>query len=90
VVPTLVEGAAGAVETQWGNEIDQETKEKEADLSNKNRMDATRFSNLGQLRAMTPALLYMKEHDGHDYTDDVLNAYDRGANTSDRTDGGRR
>ncbi|WP_030381296.1 MULTISPECIES: hypothetical protein [unclassified Streptomyces] len=90
VVPALVEGATGAIETQWGNEIDQETKEKEADLSNKNRMTVTRFSNLGQLRAMTPALLYMKEHGGHDYTDDVLNAYDRGANVSDRTDGGRR
>ncbi|GHA13953.1 hypothetical protein ACFOOM_32880 [Streptomyces echinoruber] len=90
VVPTLVEGAAGAAETQWGIEIDRETKEKEADLSDKNRMTVTRFSDLGQLRATTPALLYMKEHSGRDYTESVLNAYDRGANTTDRTDGGRR
>lgn len=89
-VPTLVEGLGGAAETQWGIEIDRETKEKEADLSDKNRMTETRFSDLGQLRATTPALLYMKEHSGQDYTESVLNAYDRGANTSDRTDGGRR
>ncbi|GAA2455736.1 DUF6571 family protein [Streptomyces glaucus] len=89
-VPTLVEGAAGAVETQWGIEIDREVKEKEADLSDKNRMTVTRFSDLGQLRATTPALLYMKEYSGQDYTESVLNAYDRGANTTDRTDGGRR
>ncbi|MGW2702671.1 DUF6571 family protein [Streptomyces sp. NPDC001340] len=90
IVPTLVEGAADAAETQWGFDIDKETKEKEADLSDKDRMTVTRFSDLGQLRATTPALLYIKEHGGQDYTDDVLNAYDRGANTSDRTDGGRR
>ncbi|MFF4549149.1 hypothetical protein [Streptomyces sp. NPDC001435] len=89
VVPTLVEGAAGAAETQWGIDIDAETKEKEADLSNKNRMTEIRFNELGKLRASTPALLYMKEHPG-DYTESVLNAYDRGANTTDRTDGGRR
>ncbi|MEU5365213.1 DUF6571 family protein [Streptomyces sp. NPDC005925] len=90
VVPTLVEGVGSTIETQWGIEVDRETKEKEADLSDKNRMTATRFSDLGQLRAITPALLYMTEHSGRDYTESVLNAYDRGANTSDRTDGGRR
>jgi hypothetical protein len=88
-VPTLVEGAGAAVETQWGMEIDRETKEKEVDLSDKNRMTATRFSDLGQLRATTPALVYMQRHDGQDHTEAVLNAYDRGANVSDRTDGGR-
>lgn len=86
-VPTLVEGAVGAVENRWGNEIDRETKEKEADLSDKNRMTATRWSDLGQLRAVTPALLHMKEHGGEDYTESVLNAYDRGANVQNRTDG---
>ncbi|MFB8248834.1 DUF6571 family protein [Streptomyces sp. NPDC055952] len=88
-VPTLVEGAGAAVETQWGIEIDRETKEKEVDLSDKNRMTATRFSDLGQLRAVTPALVYMQQHDGRDHTEAVLNAYDRGANVTDRTDGGR-
>jgi hypothetical protein len=86
-VPTLVEGAVGAAENHWGNEIDQETKEKEADLSDKNRMTATRWSDLGQLRAVTPALLHVKEHGGEDYTESVLNAYDRGANVQNRTDG---
>ncbi|GHE73785.1 hypothetical protein [Streptomyces griseoaurantiacus] len=86
-VPTLVEGAVGAVENHWGNEIDQETKEKEADLSDKNRMTATRWSDLGQLRAVTPALLHVREHGGEDYTESVLNAYDRGANVQNRTDG---
>ncbi|MFE0351405.1 DUF6571 family protein [Streptomyces griseoluteus] len=90
VVPTLVEGAAGAAETQWGIELDRETKEKEADLSDKNRMTASRFSELGTTRAVKPALLYMQEHKGHDFTEAVLNAYDRGANVQDRTDGGRR
>ncbi|MFD4544416.1 DUF6571 family protein [Streptomyces bauhiniae] len=90
VVPTLVEGAAGAAETQWGVEIDRETKEKEADLSDKNRMTASRFSELGTTRAVKPALLYMQDHKGHDFTEAVLNAYDRGANVQDRTDGGRR
>lgn len=90
VVPTLVEGAAGAAETQWGVEIDRETKEKEADLSDKNRMTASRFSELGTTRAVKPALLYMQDHKRHDFTEAVLNAYDRGANVQDRTDGGRR
>ncbi|MFI8350452.1 DUF6571 family protein [Streptomyces sp. NPDC085596] len=89
-VPTLVEGAAGAAETQWGIEIDRETKEKEADLSDKNRMTADRFSELGTTRAIKPALLYMQQRNGEDFTEDVLNAYDRGANVQDRTDGGRR
>ncbi|QBJ92622.1 hypothetical protein D0Z67_21570 [Streptomyces seoulensis] len=90
VVPTLVEGAASAAETQWGVEIDRETKEKEADLSDKNRMTAQRFSELGTLRATKPALLYMQQHDGKDMTEEVLNAYDRGANGQQRTHGGSR
>ncbi len=90
VVPTLVEGVSGAVETQWGIEIDRETKEKEVDLSEKNRMSESRFTQLGQSRASTPALIYMQEHGGRDHTEDVLNAYDRGANNTNRTDGGRR
>jgi hypothetical protein len=91
VVPTLVEGAAGAVETQWGIEIDRETKEQEKDLSNESRMSESRFAELGQLRANSPALLYQQQHHpGQDYTEGVLNAYDRGANSTDRTDGGRR
>ncbi|MYV38638.1 hypothetical protein GT030_07075 [Streptomyces sp. SID1328] len=90
VVPTLVEGAASAAETQWGVEIDRETKEKEADLSDKNRMTAQRFSELGTFRATKPALLYMQQHPGKDMTEDVLNAYDRGANEQRRTHGGSR
>ncbi|MEU1144690.1 DUF6571 family protein [Streptomyces sp. NPDC005863] len=89
-VPTVVEGVSGAVETKWGMEIDEDTKKEEADLSNKNRMTAQRFSELGQLRATNPALLHLKDHPGQDYTEDVLNAYDRGASVSDRTDGGRK
>ncbi|MFJ3664714.1 DUF6571 family protein [Streptomyces sp. NPDC090119] len=88
VVPTLVQGATGAAQTQWGIEIGREVKEQEADLSDKNRMTSQRFSDLGTLRATQPALLYMREHDGKDMTEDVLNAYDRGANVQKRTHGG--
>ncbi|MFJ6908542.1 hypothetical protein [Streptomyces griseoluteus] len=87
-VPTLVEGAGAAVETQWGIDVGREVKEREADLSDKNRMTVTRFTDLGVLRATKPALLYMQEKHGRDFTEDVLNAYDRGANTADRRDGG--
>lgn len=90
VVPTLVQGAAGAAQTQWGIEIGRDVKEQEADLSDRNRMTAKRFSDLGVMRATRPALLYMQEHHGEDLTEGVLNAYDRGANVQDRTDGGRR
>ncbi|MFG3194508.1 DUF6571 family protein [Streptomyces sp. NPDC048208] len=90
VVPTLVQGAAGAAQTQWGIEIGRDVKEQEADLSDKNRMTSERFSDLGVMRATRPALLYMQGHHGEDLTEDVLNAYDRGANIQDRTDGGRR
>ncbi|WP_244177818.1 DUF6571 family protein [Streptomyces atriruber] len=90
VVPTIVEGVSGAVETQWGMEIDEETKKREADLTNKNRMTADEFSELGHLRATNPALLHLKNNPDQDFTEGALNAYDRGASVADRTDGGRR
>ncbi|MEU5777505.1 DUF6571 family protein [Streptomyces venezuelae] len=89
-VPTLVEGVSGAVETQWGMEVDEETKKREADLTNKNRMTAEEFSELGHMRASNPALLHLKNHPDQDFSEGVLNAYNRGASVADRTDGGRR
>ncbi|MFE7773188.1 hypothetical protein ACFU5O_04665 [Streptomyces sp. NPDC057445] len=94
LVPMLVDTGTAAIETYWGNEYSEEALEKEADFSSKASLNAEDFEQLGKVRAQSPLLNYMELHQVDPglrttYGQEALNAYDRGANSADRTDGNK-
>ncbi|MEU7012065.1 hypothetical protein [Streptomyces sp. NPDC046385] len=91
-VPMLVDTGSAALETYWGNGFSDDALKNEADFSAKASLDAEGFEELSKRRSQASLLNYMELHDvplerRTTYMQEVLNAYDRGANSSDRTDG---
>ncbi|MFD9224424.1 hypothetical protein ACFWDI_31530 [Streptomyces sp. NPDC060064] len=93
-IPMLVDTGSAALETYWGNGYSEEALKNEADFSSKASLNAEDFENYGKVRAKSPLENYMAFHDVPDglrttYFQEALNAYDRGANSADRTDGNK-
>jgi hypothetical protein len=93
-IPMLVDTGSAALETYWGNGYSEEALKNEADFSSKASLNAEDFENYGKVRAKSPLENYMALHDvpaglRTTYSQEALNAYDRGANSADRTDGNK-